>query len=122
MKRVELCLGIGLLLAAGPVQLGLAQSKTHGFITPNDVIWGPAPPSLPPGAQAVLLEGDPAKEGPFTLRLRLPDGYRIAPHFHPAVEHITVLQGNFIVGMGDKATTDARRPLGRDRSHSCPPA
>jgi quercetin dioxygenase-like cupin family protein len=112
MKRLGLCLGIGLLLAVVPAQFGLAQSKTHGFVTPNDVAWGPAPPSLPPGAQAALLEGDPAKEGPFTLRLRLPDGYRVAPHFHPAVEHITVLEGTFIVGMGDKAATDGERPLG----------
>ena len=32
--------------------------------------WGSAPPSLPPGAQATVLLGSPAKEGPFVLRLK----------------------------------------------------
>lgn len=47
------------------------------------------------------MEGDPSKAGAFTMRLRMPDGYRIPPHFHPVVEHVTVLQGTFRVGMGD---------------------
>jgi quercetin dioxygenase-like cupin family protein len=92
-------------------QLGIGQTKDHGVFTAVDLKWGQAPPSLPPGAQAVLLEGDPAKEGPFTLRIRMPDGYKIPPHHHPAVEHVTVLQGTFVLGMGEKATTDGEKPL-----------
>ena len=49
-----------------------------------------------------VLEGDPTKEGPFTMRVMLPDGYSIASHTHPAVEHITVISGTFNFGMGDK--------------------
>jgi quercetin dioxygenase-like cupin family protein len=58
-----------------------------------------------------VLEGDPAKEGPFTLRVRLPDGYRIPPHYHPVVEHVTVIQGAFVLGMGDKVTDDGVKAL-----------
>jgi hypothetical protein len=79
------------------------QGESHAVIAlPGQITWGPSPPSLPAGAQAAVLEGDPAKAGPFTLRIRAPDGYRIPPHSHPGIEHVTVLSGTFRVGMGDK--------------------
>jgi quercetin dioxygenase-like cupin family protein len=67
---------------------------------------------VPAGAQGAVLQGDPAKAGPFTLRLKLPDGYRIPPHYHPAIEHITVIQGTFVLGMGDKVNSATEKPLG----------
>ena len=102
--------GIAVLFAVIASQVGFSQTKDHGFITPNDVTWSPNA-SLPPGAQAGVLEGDPAKAGPFTLRVKMPDGYRIPPHFHPAVEHVTVIQGTFVMGMGEKVNTDTEKPL-----------
>ena len=69
---------------------------------PADKIkWQEGPPSLPKGAQIAVLEGDPAKEGPFVFRVKLPDGYRIPPHTHPKPERVTVLAGTFHLGMGD---------------------
>ena len=62
--------------------------------------WVDGPPSLPKGARIAVLEGDPSKEGPFTFRVKLPDGYRIPPHTHPKVERITVIAGTFNLGMG----------------------
>jgi quercetin dioxygenase-like cupin family protein len=73
--------------------------------------WGSGPASLPPGAQFVVLEGDPAREGLFTMRLRLPDGYRIPSHYHSGVEHVTVISGTFNVGIGDKFDRAATRPM-----------
>jgi hypothetical protein len=70
--------------------------------TPTDVKWGSGPASLPPGAKLAVLEGNPATEGPFVIRLRLPDGYRIAPHTHPKPERVTVISGTFNIGMGDR--------------------
>src|SRR5688572_15503260 len=70
--------------------------------TPEQAKWNAAPPSLPPGAQAALLEGDPSKPGDFTMRLRMPDGYKIPPHHHPKRERVTVVSGTFKVGMGDR--------------------
>jgi quercetin dioxygenase-like cupin family protein len=70
---------------------------------PADAVqWRQGPPSLPKGAMIAVLEGDPAKEGPFVLRVKMPDGYAIPPHTHPKVERITVVSGTFNVGMGDK--------------------
>ena len=62
--------------------------------------WGPAPPFLPAGARAAVLEGDPGKPGPFRIRLDMPDGYEIRPHQHPMREHIKVVKGNLWIGRG----------------------
>lgn len=69
--------------------------------SPQKIAWSAAPASLPSGAKIAVLEGDPAKEGPFVFRAWLPDGYRIPPHTHPKVERITVISGTFNVGMGE---------------------
>jgi quercetin dioxygenase-like cupin family protein len=69
--------------------------------------WGPAPAVFPAGAKMAVLQGDPSKSEQFTVRLDLPSGYTIAPHFHPTDEHVTVIRGTFLVGMGDKV--DAAR-------------
>ena len=66
-----------------------------------DVQWGPAPPFFQGGARFAVLQGDPTKAGVYTVRLELPDGYIIRPHFHPTDEYITVISGVFLVGMGD---------------------
>jgi quercetin dioxygenase-like cupin family protein len=48
-----------------------------------------------------VLQGDPSQNALYTVRLEMPDGYRIAAHFHPTDEHVTVITGAFLVGMGD---------------------
>ena len=111
MRRLITFVGVVLLVVGTASHSGFSQGKDHGFTTPAEVTWGPAPGSLPSGAQAALLEGDPAKEGPFTLRIRMPDGYRIPPHYHPAVEHVTVLQGTFVIGMGEQVSSAGEKPL-----------
>jgi quercetin dioxygenase-like cupin family protein len=78
-----------------------AASAKAIVVMADAVNWGAGPAALPPGASAAVLEGDPTKSGVFTMRLRFPDGYKIAPHHHPAMEHITVISGTFMVGMGD---------------------
>ena len=66
--------------------------------------WRDGPPSLPKWSQIAVLEGDPAKDGPFVFRLKIPDGYRVPPHTHPKTERITVISGTFNVGMGETAS------------------
>lgn len=73
----------------------------HGIIIPSEMKWSDGPDSLPKGAQVAVLEGDLKKPGPFTLRLKFPANYRIAPHWHPVTEHVTVLSGSLYMGMGD---------------------
>ena len=106
MKRTVLCVGLGTLLASGIAvsqQAPAPASSTHAILSADTLKWGPAPPALPAGAEAAVLSGDPATAGSqFTLRLKMPAGFKIAPHWHPSDEHVTVLQGALMVGMGDK--------------------
>lgn len=77
---------------------------------PDGMEWKDGPASLPKGAKIAVLEGDPAKEGSFVFRVKVPDGYRIPPHTHPKMERVTVIAGTFNIGMGekfDKAATKA---------------
>src|SRR6202051_1115502 len=71
-------------------------------INSGDLKWGPAPPALPKGAEITVLLGDPAKDAPFVLRLKMPSGYKVPAHNHPTTETLTVVSGNFHIGMGDK--------------------
>ncbi len=64
--------------------------------------WGPAPAVFPKGAKMAVMQGDPGKAELFTVRLDFPNAYTIPAHFHPTDEHITVIHGTFLVGMGDK--------------------
>lgn len=70
--------------------------------TPDAITYGPPPASVPPGAQLAVLQGDPmANTGDYTVRLKMPDGYRFPPHWHPKRENVTVISGTFKVGLGD---------------------
>ncbi len=87
------------------------EAMDLSIYTPKEVKWADAPPVLPPGAKAAVLEGNPGKEGPFVLRVRMPDGYRIPPHTHPKPERVTVLSGTFYIGMGDKFDPEKGRAM-----------
>ena len=108
-------LGVFALIAIAVGSFAIAQVTSkmsdHGVLSSADMKWVDGPASLPPGAKAALLEGDPTKEGPFTLRLQLPDGYSIQPHSHPGVEHVTVFSGTFNLGMGEKFDKSSGRAL-----------
>jgi quercetin dioxygenase-like cupin family protein len=73
--------------------------------------WGAAPPFLPAGARFALVSGDPGKTGPFEIRLDLPNGYVIPPHWHPTDETVTVKSGHFRYGMGDRIDRKAEKSM-----------
>jgi quercetin dioxygenase-like cupin family protein len=100
---------LALLVAGRPTAAGeptnpaAAVLKDHIMVAAGEVRWGACPAKFPPGAQCATIEGDPKAENVlFTTRVRIPDGYRIAPHYHPADEHLTVLSGTFRMGLGEK--------------------
>lgn len=108
MKR-SLCLMLALVAGmwwmSRPGRLnGMAApaAMEKNAFTPDTVQYGPVPPFIPPGAQLAVLEGDPmASTGDYTVRLKMPDGYRIPPHWHPKRENVTVISGTMKLGMGD---------------------
>ena len=75
------------------------------------VKFGPGPDFLPKAVEFALLQGDPSKPGVYTVRLRFPDNFRFPAHWHPLDEHVTVLQGTFLVGMGDSIDLAKAMPL-----------
>ena len=59
----------------------------------------------------VILDGDPKAEGSFTMRLKMPAGYRISPHTHPTAERVTVISGTVHLGIGEKFDERGGREL-----------
>jgi len=91
------------LTACSAGDKGKVSKITEILITSQESLkFTDGPPSLPKGAQIVVIEGNPAKPGMFTLRLKFPKNYQIPAHSHPVVEHITVISGSISFGMGDK--------------------
>jgi hypothetical protein len=72
----------------------------HVLVTPSDMHWGPAPPVFQAGAEMAVLQGNPGSAGAYTVRLKMPDGYKIMPHWHPTTENVTVISGTFHLGTG----------------------
>lgn len=77
----------------------------------TEVEWKDGPASLPKGANMSILEGDPTQPGMFTMRLRFPDGFQVAPHWHTQTEHATVIAGVLHLGMGDRFDRSSTRKL-----------
>ncbi len=92
--------GLIVLIAA---TMAMSGGGAQQNIFPADKIpYGPAPAFMAPGAQLAVLEGNPgASSGDFTVRLKMPAGYKIAPHWHPNRENVTVISGTVKFGMGD---------------------
>ncbi|HEX6296532.1 MAG TPA: cupin domain-containing protein [Burkholderiales bacterium] len=106
MKPIVVAVAACALLGAGAP---IIASEQHHSVVPADAIkWGPAPASLPPGAQAAVLLGHPAKEGPFVLRLKFPAGFVIPPHRHSKDELVTVISGAMVITAGEKLDRQAK--------------
>ena len=99
---LTLALVVPIIASAQAKKRAAAKERTVTIAQPDQLTWGPAPAVLPAGAKLAVLEGDPTKSGAYTMRLLMPDGYRIPPHFHAGAEHVTVVTGALMVGMGEK--------------------
>jgi quercetin dioxygenase-like cupin family protein len=88
-----------------------ASATELKIVTAADTQWGEGPPSLPTGAQMVILDGHPGKSGPFAIRLKMPAGYKIPPHTHTVAERLTVISGTVHLGIGEKFEESAGRQL-----------
>lgn len=93
----------------------------HLLYTPGDVEWQAAPASLEEGAEVAVLEGNPGEQGVFTMRIKMPDGFHISPHWHPNVERVTVISGTFLLGSGEVLDRQATERLEPGSYTSMPP-
>src|SRR4029077_15200989 len=91
----------------------LAQSTTPALIalTAEEMTWSPQGSLALPGLEQVSLVGDPSKPGPYTIRLKFPAGFKVAPHTHPDSREVTVLSGTWHTGYGEKAEASGLKEL-----------
>ncbi len=89
------------------------MTRTHYFgeeifrsIRAEDADWKPFP-AFPPAARMAILVGDPARSGPYVVRVHLPAGTQLMPHKHPEDRIYTVISGVFYIGLGE--TFDASK-------------
>ena len=103
---------LGMLTALASIGSGAcwAQAPLHMMVTPEELNWTEVG-SLPAGAKVAVIEGPLTEAVPFTFRLKLPANYKIPAHWHPAIEHVTVISGTFHMGVGDKLDTSKTVPL-----------
>ncbi|MEW5943292.1 MAG: cupin domain-containing protein [Pseudomonadota bacterium] len=104
---LPLAFALGLLI---PPSTWADSPSDHIMLLPGDLKWADVP-SLPPGAKIAVIEGPLNEAMPFTFRLKFPANYKIPAHWHPAIEHVTVISGTFNLGIGDKADPSKTRPL-----------
>jgi len=102
MKPVVIGAFTALLFGTG-CALAADEIGAHKVFLPQEISWGSGPASLPAGAQMAVLYGDPQKSGMFVLRVKLPKGYKIAPHMHKQSEILTVISGSLGLGLGPAA-------------------
>lgn len=117
MRKVILCTALGLLIAGVAIGQGTettgqsAPAATHVMTAPAELKWGPPPPVFEQNAKFALVSGDPSKPGLYCVRLQMPAGYKVMPHWHPTDEHVTVISGTFALGMGDKVDRATMKEL-----------
>jgi quercetin dioxygenase-like cupin family protein len=99
------------VLAIACTDLEAQDSKTsasHEIVSPGELKWAP----IISGWEIAVVSGNPEMEGaPFTIRFRGEDGAIVPPHWHPTDENITVLQGAFLVGVGEKFDESQLKPM-----------
>jgi hypothetical protein len=110
MRKILVCGAVALVPMVGAA---VAQQATppHALVTAAELKWGAPPPVFEKAASFTVVSGDPGKTGTFVVRLRMPAGYKIAPHWHPTDERVTVLSGTLALGMGDKFDKAALKAL-----------
>ena len=109
MKRFFLIATI-LVFAAATAALGVRAAGAPIIVMAGQAKYGPAPAPYPSQTSIAVLSGDPTATGSqYAVRLKIPDGVKIAPHTHGDTENVTVISGTLMVGLG--TTFDASHML-----------
>ena len=110
MKHAFIALSVAALAAFTAVPASRAQSGHHTMVSPDDLKWADIA-SVPPGAKIAVLEGPLNEAVPITFRIKFPANYRLPAHWHPGIEHVTVISGTFHMGTGDTLDPSKTMPL-----------
>ena len=104
MKKVLLAAAaVGIVLAAVTLERTWAGQKKKDVvgITPEQVRWF-TPPYYKDGRQRAQLFGDSSQDGAWVDRVKIPAGGRVLAHTHPHAELVTVIEGTWYVGEGER--------------------
>lgn len=94
--------------APTPTTMVFDTVSAMGMTAGSSVAWSDLKvPGFAPGAKMTVIHGDPSGAGDYTMRLQFPDGYQFPVHWHPKAEHVTVLSGTFLLGMGTQVNASA---------------
>jgi len=121
LERIPAVSLVATILAAGALALPAFAGDDHILIQHDSFQYQPGPGSVEEGAEFAVLYGDPGTEGVFAMRLKLPDGFHIAPHYHGQPEIVTVISGRFLIGMGEDPDRDAATALDPGGFFAYPP-
>lgn len=120
MRTLAVMMTASIIALLGSVPALADEATSHWHLQePSRIEWRAAE-NLPPGAQVAVLEGDPSKAEFFTMRIRMPDGYRVPPHRHAKHERVTVISGVLNLGSGDRFDAAKTRALGAGTYSSMP--
>jgi quercetin dioxygenase-like cupin family protein len=84
----------------GPPRLQQPGQAAFRAILPEEIEWKPFA-AFPPSARLALVVGQPLQHGPYTIRVKVPNGVKLMPHRHPEDRVYTVISGMFYIGLGD---------------------
>lgn len=84
----------------------------------EDIDWEPFAASRPSARLAVVV-GHPPEPGPYVVRVRLPSGVKLMPHWHHEDRVYTVMSGVSTSGWESSSRKRSCRPTRRVRSWSC---
>lgn len=110
MKNSLTALSVAVAVACFGVSASWAESAHHMMVTPDELKWADVP-SVPSGAKVAVIEGPLNEAVPITFRLKFPTDYKLPAHWHPGIEHVTVISGAFNMGTGDKLDASKTKPL-----------
>ena len=72
----------------------------HIMLDPSELVWNDLP-SLP-GVKIAVIEGPLDQAVPIMFRLKFPANFKVLPHWHPGIEHITIISGTLNMGIGER--------------------
>ena len=102
-------LAFGLCLFLPGPHAHAQHAGEHIMLDPSELIWNDLP-SLP-GVKISVIEGPLNQAVPIMFRLKFPPNFKVPPHWHPGVEHITIISGTLHMGIGSNFDRSKTRAL-----------
>jgi quercetin dioxygenase-like cupin family protein len=108
MNRVLLAAAVAItVIAAATSTMSWARRDNKELVglTPEQVRWF-TPPYYKDGRQRAQMFGDSSQGGAWVDRVKIPAGRHVLAHTHPHDELVTVIEGTWYLGEGERFDPD----------------